>query len=232
MKRIDVPAGTVFGRLTVIGEAEPRNRRRMMICRCECGNEKILDIAKLRSGHTQSCGCLHREVVAELARTNPLIAEYRTSDKRREQTRCQATKHGLSHHPHRVRWWAMMERCYNPDHPGFHLYGGRGITVCPGWHDLATFCAWMDANLGVAPKGMTLDRINNDGDYEPGNVKWSTQPEQLENSRACKLGMAAAAEIRARHAAGEGRQALAVEYGVSVTTIRLVVIGETWRESA
>lgn len=186
---------------------------------------------KLRSGHTRSCGCLHRETVAELARTNPLIAEYRISDKRREQTRQQATTHGFSYHAHKPRWQNMMKRCYDQDHPAFHLYGGRGIGVFPAWRDLAAFCAWMDANLGPCPDGMSLDRYpDNDGNYEPGNVRWATQPEQIQNSRWAKLTVAAAADIRARHAAGESQQALAAEYGVTKGTIRLVVIGKTWRE--
>lgn len=122
-----------------------------------------------------------------------------------------------------------MMRCYNPDDLGFPNYGARGIAVCPEWRDLAAFCAWMDANLGPCPEGMSLDRINNDGNYEPGNVKWSTQPEQIHNSRSAKLTMAAAAQIRTRHAAGESQGALARAYGVSRSAIRLVIIGETWR---
>jgi hypothetical protein len=70
--RVDVPPGTVFGRFTIIEEAPRRGARRMMLCQCECGTRKIVDIAKLRSGHTRSCGCLHREVAAEITRTRPL----------------------------------------------------------------------------------------------------------------------------------------------------------------
>lgn len=229
MRSIDIPAGTVFGRLTVIEPARTPAGRRAMLCKCECGQTKIVDIAKLRSGHTRSCGCLHREVATELARTNPLIAEYRKSDKRREQTRELATTHGLSHHAHRVRWRNMMDRCQDPEHPHFHRYGGRGIKVCPEWHDLAAFCAWVDANLGPCPDGMSFDRVDNDGDYEPGNVRWMTWAGQIRNSSSAKITMDIAEEIRRRYAAGEPQPALAAEFGVSRPNISLIVAGKTWK---
>lgn len=229
MKTVPMVPGTVFGRLTVVEEARLPNGRRASVCRCACGQMKAVDNAKLRAGHTRSCGCLHREVAAELARTNPLIAEYRASDKRREQTSRHQTTHGLSRHPHNARWAGMMGRCHDTDHPQYYCYGARGIQVCPEWRDLATFCAWIDANLGQCPDGMSIDRINNDGNYEPGNVRWATAPQQIHNSRTAKLTMKIAEEIRRRHAAGEDRGVLAADYGVCRGTIRLVVIGETWR---
>lgn len=154
--RIDVPPGTVFGRLTVSEEARTPGGRRAMLCRCECGQQATVDLAKLRSGHTRSCGCLHRETAAEIARTNPLIAEHRVSDLRREQTRQRAETHGLSHHPHYIRWRNMVDRCTNPENANYHNYGGRGIKVCPEWRDVAVFCAWIDENLGQCPSGMSL----------------------------------------------------------------------------
>jgi hypothetical protein len=239
--RIDVPAGTVFGRLTVIEEALRRGARRMMLCQCECGTRKVVDVAKLRSGHTRSCGCLRREVAAELARTNPLIAEYRTSDLRREQTRRLRTEHGLSYHPHYIRWRNMMDRCTNPENDHYHSYGGRGIKVCPEWHDVAAFCAWIDENLGPCPPGMSMDRIDNDGNYEPGNVRWATQKQQLSNFRGtpvrgegcwqAKLTVADVAKLRQRYADGETQTAIAAEYGMGPATIGDIVAGKTWRHA-
>jgi hypothetical protein len=76
----------------------------------------------------------------------------------------------------------MMRRCKSQEHPGYHRYGGRGISVCDEWRaSPAAFIAWVDANLGPRPSGMTLDRIDNDGNYEPGNVRWATAAQQQAN---------------------------------------------------
>lgn len=232
MRRIDVPPGTVFGRLTVIEEAEPLYGWRAMLCRCECGQVKVVGLGCLRKGTTRSCGCLHREVAAEIMRTNPLIVEYRHSDENLERVRHATTSHGLSNHPQRNRWVLMVSRCHNPDDSDYRNYGARGITVCPQWHDFLTFAAWIDAHLGPCPEGMTLDRTDNKRGYEPGNVRWATDTQQARNKRTVKLTMLAARDIRARRSAGESRKMLAAEYGVSLTTIHHVVTGRTWRESA
>lgn len=91
--------------------------------------------------------------------------------------------HGLSSHLLYGTWRTMIRRCENPKVDEYLFYGGRGITVCPEWHDVAEFITWIEANLGPRPVGMTLDRIDNDGNYEPGNVKWSTTAEQAANRR-------------------------------------------------
>lgn len=93
------------------------------------------------------------------------------------------TTHGLSRQPNYNRHRNMMGRCYNPSHKVYRYYGGRGITVHPDWHDVSVFCAWLDHNLGPCPPGYSLDRIDNDRDYEPGNVRWATRSEQGVNRR-------------------------------------------------
>ena len=98
-------------------------------------------------------------------------------------------KHGYKHHPHYGRWKDLTDRCYSPNHKRFADYGGRGITVTPEWRRDAgpqAFCNWLDKNLGPCPEGMSIDRINNDGNYEPGNVRWATSKEQNDNSRPDK----------------------------------------------
>jgi hypothetical protein len=82
-------------------------------------------------------------------------------------------------HTHR----GMKERCYNPNSRSYADYGGRGITVCNDWQTLRGFRAYIEANLGPRPEGFTLDRIDNDGNYEPGNVRWASRHEQRMNSR-------------------------------------------------
>ena len=124
----------------------------------------------------------------------------------------------------------MMDRCTSPDNNHYHNYGARGIEVCPEWHDVAVFCAWIDENLGPCPPGMSMDRINNDGNYEPGNVRWATASQQVRNSTLAKLTADAAADIRTRRAAGETLKALAAEFGVSTGAIWFVAAGWTWRE--
>lgn len=81
------------------------------------------------------------------------------------------------------RWRSMLRRCENPADPGYGRYGGRGIKVCKAWHDFETYYADIMRLLGPCPIEKTLDRIDNDGNYEPGNVRWATQSEQVRNSR-------------------------------------------------
>ena len=93
------------------------------------------------------------------------------------------TRHGLARHPLYNTHRGMMRRCYDQDHHAFANYGGRGVKVCPEWHAVAEFVAWIETHLGPRPAGHTLDRIENDGNYEPGNVRWATRREQVANMR-------------------------------------------------
>jgi hypothetical protein len=89
----------------------------------------------------------------------------------------------ISEHPLYATWSNMKRRCYDPGNAQYPNYGGRGIEVYEPWHDSRTFIAWIDKNLGPRPKGCTLDRKNNDGDYEPGNVQWASGSRQNRNRR-------------------------------------------------
>ncbi len=130
------------------------------LCLCDCGNFKTISRNKLITGHTKSCGCL----VAEVSRRR-------------------FTTHG--HNSRGVRsseyttWDAMIQRCTNPHCCQFRNYGGRGISVCKRWMKFENFFA----DMGRRPTGKSIDRINNNGNYEPGNCKWSTPSEQLRNRR-------------------------------------------------
>lgn len=101
--------------------------------------------------------------------------------------------HGLSRHPLYSVWAQMIARCENPQNREYHGYGGRGIAVCDEWHDVTAFIAWIETSIGPRPDGTTgtkrrmpvytLDRIDNGGNYEPGNVRWATRSEQMANAR-------------------------------------------------
>jgi hypothetical protein len=91
--------------------------------------------------------------------------------------------HGLSHSGAWQSWKAMHNRCQDVNHPGWHRYGGRGIKVCMHWNDFENFFA----DMGHRPPGKTLDRINNDGNYEPSNCRWATRLQQMEHKRNKKF---------------------------------------------
>lgn len=131
-------------------------------CLCDCGNVVIVRAQNLRKGLTRSCGCLRKE----------------TSKKVNLQ-------HGMSHTSIHNVWMGMLGRCENPTNQAYKDYGGRGIKVCERWHSFENFLE----DVGLPPQtGLSLDRFpNNDGDYEPGNVRWATKKEQANNRRSSKL---------------------------------------------
>lgn len=99
-------------------------------------------------------------------------------------SRDRRVKHGLHGHPLYRTWEGMLARCERLTDPSYATYGGRGITVCPEWHDLRQFVADIERILGQRPPGHTLDRYpDNDGNYEPGNVRWATWEQQAANRR-------------------------------------------------
>jgi hypothetical protein len=140
-------------------------------------------------GRTLSCGCLNSENRRSPENLKRLAAGGLKA----------STTHGLRRHPLYETWRNMMHRCYYPRTRGFENYGGRGITVCADWYDVSKFIAWMEANLGPRPDGVTasghpeysLDRINSDGHYEPQNVRWADWETQQANRRTQDPGQAA-----------------------------------------
>jgi hypothetical protein len=170
--------GSVWGRLTVLEEAEPltypdyrRNstyEKPRVLCSCNCdGKRVIVRVDALRGGRVRSCGCLHRESARER-----MTAMDKRGNKHRQT-------HGGSYTPEFYVWRTMKARCTNPKNRQFHRYGGRGIKVCRRWlNSFENFL--LDMGNRPSPKH-TIDRIDNDGNYEPSNCKWSTQHEQNTN---------------------------------------------------
>lgn len=158
--------GQRFTRLTVLGRAGlTGNRHPAWRCRCDCGNITVVGGGELRTGNTRSCGCYRRDVMPELSRKN-------------------STTHGHSvgslANEFRI-WVGMIMRCTNPKDTSYSNYGGRGIVVCERWRSFDDFIA----DVGPRPsRRHSIDRHpNNDGDYEPANVRWATDVEQARNKR-------------------------------------------------
>lgn len=151
--------GFRFGNWTVLF----RLKTPFVECVCDCGSRKSVHLGALKQGQSKSCGCS----------TNQFISSANT-------------KHGgarRSGYSREYNSWRMMwERCARKDHKFYHNYGGRGIVICDRWKDFSAF----KEDMGNRPEGMSLDRINTLGNYEPENCKWSTRREQNLNRRPYK----------------------------------------------
>lgn len=157
-----VVIGKRFGRLTVISRTDIKDsgRHYKWLCKCDCGNEKIVSSCNLTSGNTLSCGCLKREVVKHNAQI----------------------KHGKSNTRLYGIWRDMKSRCHNPKSPKHKVYFDRNITVCDEWaNDFEIFYYWA-INNGYSEE-LTIDRIDNEKGYQPDNCRWTTQLEQQRNKR-------------------------------------------------
>lgn len=166
--------GRTFGRLTVVelgpmSKPTPKGRQLYKwVCRCSCGGTATVSADNLRSGQTQSCGCLALEAKSKVGLSNATHGH---------------SRHDGSGTPEYRAWLAMRQRCTNPKNQRWKNYGGRGIQVCDLW--MNSFEAFL-AHVGQRPSPEhSVDRYpNNDGNYEPGNVRWATAAQQAANRRS------------------------------------------------
>ncbi len=156
---IDI-TGQRFGKWLTIEQAESLvnpcgTKARTYKCICDCGTESVVRSSDLRGGASTNCGCVRKKRVSE-----------------------RNTKHGMSNSKEHKAWRHMLGRCRNPNDQNYDRYGGRGIKVCDRWDDFANFYE----DVGTIAPGLEVDRIDNDGNYEPGNVRLATRRENILNS--------------------------------------------------
>lgn len=155
--------GEKYGKLTILEFMYKKNSHYYYKCKCDCGNEKIIALASLRNGNTKSCGCYHKEVCIKKFKKDHNDLSY------------------ISRKRLHTIWNHMKYRCYSKKCSNYKNYGGRNIKICDEWKDFNNFYNWALKN--GYQNNLSIDRIDNDKNYEPKNCRWITIQEQQKNRR-------------------------------------------------
>jgi len=214
MNPINIKIGDRFGRLVVTGEADRHitstgQIKRIIRCQCDCGRDTKVFLSALRNSKipTNSCGCLQAE-----------------------RAKNANTQHGLSQHSLYGKLEGMKKRCYNPKVSGYHRYGGRGIKICEEWlNNFMSFYNWAMANGWK--EGLQIDRINNDGNYEPNNCRFVTSAVNNRNQSTTKLTWDDVNEIRNTKLLNPKIKIneLAASFGIKKTTVSKILNNKIWQ---
>jgi len=212
MGRLSDKTGERFGRLLITGKNFDRSgQNTYWNYVCDCGKTGSTATSKLNGGQ-DSCGCRTREAIGERSKTHGQTIGGKWSP----TYRC---------------YRAMIARCKYPSQVYYKDYGGRGISVCRRWLEGDGERSGYDcfvADMGEKPDGLTIDRIDNDGNYEPGNCRWATYAEQGQNTRATKLSGLSVKKIREDYDAGEVQVSIARKFGISQSHVSDVVRHAVW----
>lgn len=199
-------AGKRFGRLLVVGPSRRVKGYVQWRCICDCGEGRWVDVYNLRSGHTKSCGCLHREIASKI----------------------NATHGGTGTRLHNV-WRSMLQRCSNPNLAVYKYYGGKGVRVCEEWRDFGCFRRW--AERGGYRKGLTIDRVNSDGDYSPANCRWVSLRHNIARPHRRLTDNDASSIRKLYRVKFFTQQELAALFAVGRGTIRSIVNNKTYKQA-
>ena len=196
--------GARFSAWTVIADAEHgANWQPRWLCKCDCGTERVNYATNIFRGLSKSCGCAKKNRLGDAKRT-----------------------HGMTGTPTYSSWVSMFTRCENPNSKSFLNYGGRGIKVCERWKSFENFFA----DMGEKPvKGMSIDRLDVNGNYEPGNCEWSTPTKQARNTRKTRLTPSIVADLRS------GRSSISeivAATGCSQATASHARTGRNWKDGS
>lgn len=204
--------GQKYGRLVCIKKDQNKsdNKNAVWVCRCQCGRIKSVRRGHLVSGNVTSCGCYSKEVSSERLKKHGL------SLVKGKQTRL-----------HTV-WTNMINRCHKGYDKDFKNYGARGVVVCDEWrNDFLVFHRWATDN-GYSDK-LTIERIDNNKGYYPGNCRWATTAEQNRNTRATKLTRNQVIRMRSMFSAGEKVKNVAEVFKISPSHARSIKNGHRWK---